>query len=101
MPITGFVRIPGRNHLVGRIISRRTYRPRSCDNCSGTYYRCNKFEAWIQQNVGHITGWRKVLMRICIKCQDAPRSMKSLLVVEAHIGRALHSINGHQERRRA
>lgn len=104
MPISGLVRIPGSNRLVGRIIARRVYRPRMCDKCGKGYHRCNAFEAWIQQTEGSRIGWRKIRMRICTKCQDAPHSMKALLVVEAHIGRSvpLHVSNGHYpERKRA
>lgn len=65
----------------------RKYTPRTCAKCGAHYHRRNLFEAWTSQNPGSRTGWQKVVLKVCTKCQGAPGATRALIVVEASLRR--------------
>lgn len=67
------------------LFREKKHKPRRCDICGDSYRRRNLFEAWINQNPGHVTGWRKAILKVCISCQGRNQSVRALIMVEAQI----------------
>jgi hypothetical protein len=58
---------------------------RQCDNCGGTYYRCNTYRGWPTQAPGHREGWVKREIHICHYCQPATLTRRSFIAAESRM----------------
>lgn len=42
-------------------------------------------EGWIRQNPGHLIGWTKKVIRICLHCQSASQTARVLRIVQINV----------------
>jgi len=61
---------------------RRRTSSRLCTVCHRPYHRRNLVEAWTMTNVGHRDGWRKEISKVCVKCCNAKRAQRVLVVAQ-------------------
>ena len=62
---------------------RPKYKPRQCDRCQITYFRCNKVRAWPVQAPGRRDGWEPVTLTICTRCMGADLAERLLVAASA------------------